>query len=278
MHRPSILALGLGALLATCFLGSGCDDTKKSGIMAPDGGQGAGGAIWAGGGQGAGAISGMGGMLGMGGTLGIGGMLGMGGMSGMGGSTNPGGTNGTGGATGTLCTTFNACGGSVVGTWVAPGKRVCGPTAPTTTTLPTCPGYSATVDFQTSGTITFNAGGTYASATVAKGNESFIYPLSCLPGFTCDELVTQMSASADPGSTVSCQDNGAGACVCSASFSQTKNELGSYSTTGGKLTITPDDSSSAPETMDYCVQGNAMTMQTTDTSSGDTWQTTFPRQ
>jgi hypothetical protein len=103
--------------------------------------------------------------------------------------------------------------------------------------------------------VTFNANGTYSA--MPTGDNVTIhehFPSGCMPfGFTCAELG---QSAMDAGTATNCSIDSAGGCNCDGTVPATAtNQAGTYSTSGGTLTLMNDGgTSSAP----YCVQGNVL--------------------
>jgi hypothetical protein len=137
-----------------------------------------------------------------------------------------------------------------------------------------CPGEIATESLQPSGTITFTISGTYSTAITMNGSSKFSYPASCMTSLagTCAELGSALSSAsaADAGVLGSCTSGSNGDCTCSEVIKNApSNETGTYSTSGSSITMTQTGSISTQDPAEYCVQGNSLTMHSTDATAGD---------
>src|SRR5262245_32072604 len=164
------------------------------------------------------------------GTAGNGG----GGRAGNGAGGQAGGTDG-GGAS---CVAVSACGGNIVGSW-----RVTQSCVTATQDLGNiCPGATAEIEFVIGGTVTYNADGTY-STMATGGNATYHehFPSGCMPfGQTCDQL-GQALVDAGTMTSSSCSTDAAGGCNCDGTVPETTtNQTGTYSTSGGTLTLMRD--------------------------------------
>ena len=256
MPKTSSLALGFGTILIANVLTSGCGDGTKASSVGKDAAQSAGDVRETGGSTGSGGAAG---------SLSTGGS---------GGRASTGGSGGADADASTVpaCTGFNACGGSLVGTWKLPGKVLCGSAGSGTTTPLSCPSSVSWRDRQEGGTHTFSDSGTYVSSVTFKGTETLTYPASCLGSTTCAGLTALTPV--DAGVVGSCLSDNAGGCVCTYIMDTSTNGQGSYTTSGGRLSVT----GSTPAAMDYCVQGNILSMFAVNSSSGDEATQEYERQ
>jgi hypothetical protein len=195
--------------------------------------------------------------------MGSGGAVGNGGLGG-------GGTLGNGGASGTTpCANFTPCGGYIVGTWSY--QRMCN--AATSSGSQICPGEEASLEVQASGTTTFRNDGTYGTSALMNGTAQFTYPSSCLTALSlsCDQVGATLTAGGmrDGGISGSCATGAAGSCVCDETIANhASNEQGTYVIEGTTVTTTKSGAATAQNPSDYCVQGNTLTMRTTNAFSG----------
>ena len=165
------------------------------------------------------------------------------------------------------CGDFAGCGGDVVGEWKA--DSVCGSGS---IAIENC---SAKVPMDlsgltTSGSMTFNADRTYRSTMAFGGSMTMHWPKACLTimgvTLTCAQLNAAlneaMMAEPDPDiASIICSDESQG-CACKATFrTSSAAETGRYSLSGNAITTTPDGPGSAPETSQYCVQGQTLKVQ-----------------
>jgi hypothetical protein len=174
---------------------------------------------------------------------------------GRGGSGAAGGASGQTGGTGggsASCATASPCGGNLVGTWKV--TQSCLTATGDLNSLCDGGGVSANIAFMFSGTVTYNADGTYSSAFTGTETAHDQFPSGCAPfGATCEQLGQQVI----DGGTISCSTDTAGVCTCDsvAPLKDTNPTSGTYSTTGSTLTTTQDGMTS---TSSYCVQGSVL--------------------
>ena len=125
-----------------------------------------------------------------------------------------------------------------------------------------CP--SATVsssNLTITGSVTYNADGTYSSTSTVGGSVYVTLPASCLMSngitLTCDQLNQASQANPTPGLTLHC--TGSSSCACMETIAnQTSSVTGTYTTTAaGLLTDTPTGGTA--DQTDYCVKGTTMT-------------------
>jgi len=241
----SALALGLGTILIASSLAPGCGDGNG------------------------------GSSSGTGGWIGSGGMTGAGGTAGADGGPSVGGSSGADAGLSTLpaCTGFNACGGSIVGTWKLPGKVLCGSQGPGAPPSSSCTALNNLAELLQSGTLAFSDSGTWVSSMTFNGTETLTYPASCLSGgATC---ASRAANSPDAGMVGACIENTSGQCVCTYTLdNMTMGGQGTYTTSGGKLSVVGSD----PSSMDYCVQGNALSMYAVNSTTGDQATQVYERQ
>jgi hypothetical protein len=111
------------------------------------------------------------------------------------------------------------------------------------------------------GSITYNADGTYSSTSTVGGSIYVTLPPSCLTSngvtLTCDQLNQAAQSNPTPGLTLHC--TGSSSCGCTETLAnQTSSETGTYTTTAaGLLTDTPTGGTVGQS--DYCVKGTTMT-------------------
>lgn len=162
------------------------------------------------------------------------------------------------------CTNVTGCGGNVVGTWNVASSclEISGDLDVFLTSL-ACPSVPATGQLQTTGSITFNADGSYTDETTTTGSVTFPLAANCLAisgvPVMCDRVGSIFAAVG--WKTAECLPEGDG-CDCSLSTEQegglgfilpyTEPE-GQYSTSGSELTA-------ANATYDYCAEGNTLTL------------------
>ena len=181
------------------------------------------------------------------------------------------------------CGNVPPCGGDVVGEW-AIGQQ-CDSAAhvaatkadfaqnvePTWCAIATLLGISS----EASGTVRFDAAGTYALDLAFGGSLNVNYPMSCLVSFNCDDLTAELQSEIAAGTypvpsatSVSC--SGSSSCLCHVAVSASRAESGTYATAGSLLVLT--SSSGAITSKGFCVQGN--TLHILDASTSASGQTT----
>lgn len=169
---------------------------------------------------------------------------------------------GDGGGSGGACGPLTACGGDVVGTWTV--KDFCGTGK---ISFSTCPQVDVNLDgVKATGEQTFGADKTYSSNTQVSGSATMHIPTSCLMfgglQVTCDFVnMTFMTQNATmPNDTIeslTCSKEATG-CSCKVGLkAKTLAEMGTYSSNGTSLTLTP--SGGTAKTNDYCVAGTTLT-------------------
>jgi hypothetical protein len=164
------------------------------------------------------------------------------------------------------CGDTSACGGDVTGTWKI--SSTCFDMEPQMPGSMSCPGATAqSADLAMSGTVTYGADKTYQSNVTVTGKVVIKMPASCLTQqgvtVTCAQLQTALQSSDEGYESVSC--TGSSDCSCTMQLApETEMQSGTYSTAGGKLTMT---SGGSPEDNDYCVAGNKLTLSPADASS-----------
>lgn len=180
------------------------------------------------------------------------------------GSGGAGGNGGAGGAgAGGACTSFTACGGSLLGTWQLTSTCFFMPPAAT--------GCAAeTVDaatFHESGSYMFNSDLTYSASVVPSGTLGFTTPQSCTPAqpiaTTCAVFnSTYSSLVSQPGSpyaSAGCAVSGTD-CVCTFTFNgQSVSATGTYLVGTDTVTLTRAGSTTST-TNNFCVQGTALSL------------------
>jgi hypothetical protein len=182
-----------------------------------------------------------------------GGQTGAAGSSGRGAAGGTGGGQAGGSAGGSAsCPNVSPCGGDVVGTWTVTQSCLTG----SQDLSNVCAGASAEVDYMITGTVTFNADGTFSSSS--PGGSIVIhdhYPSGCKPeGLTCDQL-GQLAP--DGGrATITCATDSTGACNCVETIASTAGTTsGTYSRSGDSLTTSHDGGTGMGS---YCVQGGLL--------------------
>jgi hypothetical protein len=173
---------------------------------------------------------------------------GSGGSGGVGGHAT--GTGGSGG-NGASCPSVSPCGGNLVGTWKV--TQTCLTATGNLGNL--CDGGDAPANlaFSFSGTLTFNADGTYSSALTGSETAHEYFPSGCAPfGATCAQLGQQVI----DGGSISCSLDSAGGCTCdSMAPARDSSQSGTYATSGSTVSTTHDGTTSVAS---YCVQGSVL--------------------
>lgn len=161
------------------------------------------------------------------------------------------------------CSPFTACGGDVTGTWSVTGVCITG------VTDSSCTSATLAVTAQPSGTLTFNANGSYSDTATITATESATIPASCLSGASdCTAFETALQGQTGV-SGATCTGNVATSCQCSIVLTpQTDSNVGTYTTAGTALTRTPTGATAT--TTPYCVQGNTLRLQVLDSSGATT--------
>jgi hypothetical protein len=160
------------------------------------------------------------------------------------------------------CGNSAACGGNVVGTWKITSSCV-SVNASASTMNSQCPGETvSSSNVRVSGSVTYNADGTYTSTGTTSGFITVNIPQSCLTingvTVTCAQITQASQANPTAGVTLNC--SGTSGCTCTESIAdQTSDETGTYTTTAaGVLTQTPTSGTASSD--DYCVKGTTMTL------------------
>jgi hypothetical protein len=199
-----------------------------------------------------------------------------GGMTGAGGGAATGGTTGTGGGA-AVCGDVVPCGGDVTGTWTV--KESCltlGGDMDMTLFGIGCTSSSISGTLSVTGTLTFDAAGTYTDNTATSGSPQVVMPAKCLlvSGTTtiCGNVNSPFSTAGFTEATCT-DDTATGGCNCTATVTQATgfgvistytSSSGNYTVAGNVLTI--DESEGIAYS--YCVSGNTMTLVPTYTKNG----------
>src|SRR6188768_1012755 len=143
-----------------------------------------------------------------------------------------------------------ACGGDLRGTW----NIVRGCHKDTVLPSPACDGkfFTTLSNVEESGTVTFNADGTFRTAVTIAYDETSTTPESCIEdaGSNCAGVTSE------PGACSLSGDN----CVCKGSRRvSTYTQLGTYTVSGSQVTLTLTLTiGKGTKTWDFCVQGSAL--------------------
>lgn len=158
------------------------------------------------------------------------------------------------------CSSFNACGGNIAGTWRVTSECVGSQYNPFAAN---CPSATFSESASVSGTLAFNTDGTYTITDMGSATGALSIPSSCLSvggaTLTCDQLQADFNGDGGTGTTATCSTTSSG-CSCQLHANQASmTENGTYTTSGSNLTLTSNGvSSTAP----YCVQGSGLLIQT----------------
>lgn len=140
---------------------------------------------------------------------------------------------------------FQACGGDIVGTWVADDFCF----ANVKGILDNCPQQEVSAEIDYVGLeYTFGEDNSF-SATAGTENEKLtvVAPLTCFGEASCSSV-----GSSDPDVACSGED----VCSCTRTRSNPRAaQAGTYSTENGTLTVTTDDE---PDQQQYCIQGDKL--------------------
>ena len=184
----------------------------------------------------------------------------------------------------TACGSVQPCGGDVVGDWTfvdacesAANVAAFRATFATMAAESWCPSQTL-VDRKpsASGSLLFDAQGTYALTLAFGGYLDINLPAQCLAGVSCEDTTAGLQAQIDAGaypmpnvSSISC--SGTSSCLCRATVNSPRSDSGTYAVSGNVLTLTA--TSGIVTDKDYCVRGG--TLHILDTSPGSAGQTTI---
>lgn len=170
------------------------------------------------------------------------------------------------------------CGGDVVGDWTF--AEVCESNASVAASKASfatmaaqswCVGQTLVgIESQASGSLVFDADGTYSLALRFGGYLDINYPPSCLAGLSCDDATAGFQSQVDDGSfplrnvsSIAC--TGTSGCLCRATVDAANFEAGTYSVSGSVLTFTATNGAAIDKS--YCVAGNGLHILKTSTGS-----------
>jgi hypothetical protein len=172
------------------------------------------------------------------------------------------------------CGKVAPCGGDIVGSWTITGACVNNGavTMQIAQLLPGCTTATGSVsNVHATGSASFNTDMTYTLTETLSASGQATIPPSCLQvsGFsiTCADadLLLQQVIVTMPTGIQSAHCSGSSSCVCDFTLSPTTtNETGTYTTTGTTLATTAD--TGTVNSIDYCVQKNALHMVAVDTT------------
>jgi hypothetical protein len=123
---------------------------------------------------------------------------------------------------------FSACGGDPVGLWTF--EASCADLV-----MPGCPTATFVSDLSPTGTLEFRDDMTYEVNLVTQGTFTMTVPSACLALMAvedCSELEDE---------EMTCTGEVSDACVCVATFDEVAEETGTWSVSGGTLTLDEDD-------------------------------------
>jgi hypothetical protein len=164
-------------------------------------------------------------------------------------------------STGTLsqeeqdCTMFSACGGDIVGTWTVTNACYGGGVNPFAAQCPSSTDQIAVTS--ASGTMTFNADGTYSTTFDVNMTMDFTLPTAaCLNGATCAQIQASfVQSDGGTGSTVAtCTDAASGGCNCHLTSTSDAPKNGHYAVSGSTIMLDGQAAS-------YCVEGSGLLLQ-----------------
>jgi hypothetical protein len=179
------------------------------------------------------------------------------------------------------CGSVQPCGGDVVGEWTF------GSTCETSSGLAAlkanfasmaasswCPSQTiVAVGPEASGSLVFDAAGTYSLDLVFGGTVDINFPAQCLAGVTCDDTTAGLQAQIDDGTfpmpnvtSISC--SGVSSCVCRETVNKPQYQSGTYVISGTDVLFAA--TTGAVTTRSYCVEGNALHL--LETSPGSAGQ------
>jgi hypothetical protein len=102
---------------------------------------------------------------------------------------------------------------------------------------------------------TFGADGTYSGTQAWSGSIVFEVPLACLEGGSCNDLEAAIGVFVDPGNgLLGATCGGTSTCSCTFTYGGTRDEAGTYTTSGTTLTTTAADGT--VNDTPYCVSGS----------------------
>lgn len=143
---------------------------------------------------------------------------------------------------------FAACGGDIVGDWSISGG--CVDDGGNNGLSELCATATIDVDFNTTGTVSFGADGSFSSNVANTGSLSLNLPKECLAslGGSCENFSSSFEQPCTTGADGSC------GCIIPAD-DNTAGDTGTYSVSGNALTM-QSASSTTPDELEYCVEGN----------------------
>jgi hypothetical protein len=177
---------------------------------------------------------------------------------------------------GGTCGEASKCGGDIVGSWKITSTCLTLDAAPMMPSMG-CDGATfAADDIAATGGVTYRPDQTYTATVTMTGNMAISLPASCLAQggitLTCAQVEESLKGQSSPAvgfASSSCKAANGGGCACTVPLTATTtNTEGTYSTSGGVVTQTPNGN--APEDSNYCVQGSTLTLSPADDSTSTT--------
>lgn len=149
------------------------------------------------------------------------------------------------------CSTFSACGGDLVGTWVLDKQCVGEVTA--------CPEATFTVTQSPSITFTFTSDGSVEGSFSGTQVTHEVAPRTCLGSSitSCEQA---------DSSAVTCTNSGTDQCACDITIAASTSLNGTYSASGSSVTIV--ESGQSTQTFAYCATGDTLVLQLASVTSG----------
>lgn len=178
--------------------------------------------------------------------------------------------------TGDACN-FSACGGDITGTWTLSG--VCAD-VPDGVGPVDCPDATVDVNFNATGSITFNDDGTYDKDFVNTTTITIEMPNSCLKMLGGGTAPESCAAIADgevdeDGKSTTCTGDPATKCTCVETSPQDIDAATGTWEAGAQGAISMADDGEDPDSQLYCVTGNKLQVQqTSDDGVTITWMGT----
>jgi hypothetical protein len=174
-----------------------------------------------------------------------------------------------GGSSNSSCGPFTPCGGSVVGTWKIATMCMGTADAGVPKADAACFTTTSNPNMKYGGTFTFRNDATYTADIAVNGSQTLTYSAGCFSGaFSCSAIdsIFKGPGVADAGMSGSCTSGSSGSCTCNETMNTDLTTIeGTYTTSGTTITMT-SGSGSSPDTSDYCVQGNTLTLHESNSS------------
>ncbi len=153
-----------------------------------------------------------------------------------------------GGTDAGTCPAVAACGGDIVGTWTLASECTTGHLTREANGCAITNTYSGAAS-SVSGTVVYNADGTFTAGQSSAIPQSIDVPAACLSmGDTCAQFGATL-----PVQAAQCLPAANGGCICTGSAESIFHQFGTYSTTGNTLIETVNGGT--PVGLGYCVQG-----------------------